>query len=70
MESTVGELRSSYAKFPAEFRARGVERSAKAPAGNDAEALCSRPLNAALVHSFSVESHYLAPSNSAETRTW
>jgi len=57
METSVGELLSSYAKILTELRGRGVVRSANAPAGDYAEWLCSRALGATLVDNFSVKSH-------------
>jgi hypothetical protein len=57
MSFTVGELLSSYARILAELRERGVVRSA--PAGDYAEWLCSRALDATLVDNFSVKSHDL-----------
>jgi hypothetical protein len=57
--ATVGELLSGYARILAELRRRGVIRSANAPAGDYAEWLCARALNATLVDNFSVKSHDL-----------
>ena len=55
----MGELLSSYAQILAELRERGVVRSANSPAGDYAEWLCARALNATLVDNFSVKSHDL-----------
>lgn len=58
-EATIGELLSGYANILAELRRRGVVRSANAPAGDYAEWLCARALEATLVDNFSVKSHDL-----------
>lgn len=56
---SVGELLSRYARILAELRRRGIVRSANAPAGDYAEWLCARALEATLVDNFSVKSHDL-----------
>jgi hypothetical protein len=63
MGRSVGELLSGYAKILTELRERGVVRSANAPAGDYAEWLCARALEATLVANFSVKSHDLVLAN-------
>lgn len=58
-KASVGDLLSGYARILAELRRRGVVRSVNAPAGDYAEWLCARALDARLVDNFSVKSHDL-----------
>lgn len=62
-QQTVAGLLSGYARILAELRDRGVVRSNNAPAGDYAEWLCARTLDATLVDNFSVKSYDLTLSD-------